>query len=223
MTKILCFMLATLMIISGFSVSASETENERIFSDEYYRPRVQSAFRRLGTEYQEYFDCEDEYSYYYEVMAYKPNGTVEYTLIFPTQVGLPREGYDKIDKYVLNFANYYDPYTIGYYVYIPSDDKVYTLTEAYEMNVTGLSEAFEVLIEKGMCAIAGDANMDGELNIKDATRIQKQIAGLVSSDAFLDSGVYHVLYYGIEDFNLDKKINVKDATAIQKYIAGITE
>ena len=58
----------------------------------------------------------------------------------------------------------------------------------------------------------GDANCDSKLNVKDATTIQKHIAGIVTlgSDGL-----------SVADYNEDGKVNVKDATAIQKFIAGI--
>ena len=221
MKKILCFLVVLLMLISCFAVSASEAENERVFSNEYYHTRFLETFRRLGIR-PSYFEFEEEYRYHNELMVYKNNDTVEYTLVFPMQMGLPKEGYDHIGKYVLDFANYYDPYIIGYYVYVASADEIYTLTEAYDMNISGISEAFEYLTGKGRCAIAGDADMDGKLNIKDATMIQKQLAGLVENNPFVNTQ-FRDIYYGVKDFNLDEEINIKDATAIQKHIAGITE
>ena len=58
----------------------------------------------------------------------------------------------------------------------------------------------------------GDTNLDGKVNIKDATAIQKYAAGLAefTEDALM-----------VADVNVDEKVNVKDATAIQKYVAGI--
>ncbi len=58
----------------------------------------------------------------------------------------------------------------------------------------------------------GDANCDSKLNVKDATAIQKHIAGIetLGSDGL-----------SVADYNEDGKVNVKDATAIQKFIAGI--
>lgn len=59
---------------------------------------------------------------------------------------------------------------------------------------------------------AGDVNRDENLNIKDATLIQKFIAKMVSLSPAQQA---------LADFNADGKINVKDATAIQKKIAKI--
>ncbi len=58
----------------------------------------------------------------------------------------------------------------------------------------------------------GDVNRDGSVNIKDATAIQKKVAGLISFD---EEQVF------LADFNEDASVNVKDATAIQKKIAGL--
>lgn len=58
----------------------------------------------------------------------------------------------------------------------------------------------------------GDANMDGKLNIRDATLIQKYLAKMLSlSDEQKDYA----------DFDLNGKVNVRDVTAIQKKIAGL--
>lgn len=58
----------------------------------------------------------------------------------------------------------------------------------------------------------GDVNMDGKINIRDATAIQKCLAKIIK----LDEDAIE-----LADFDMNSKVNVKDATAIQKYIAGI--
>ncbi len=61
---------------------------------------------------------------------------------------------------------------------------------------------------------AGDANKDGQVNIKDATAIQKYIAGL-TTEADPDFS------YKNSDVDTDGQVNIKDATKIQKFIAGL--
>ncbi|MBE6734269.1 MAG: hypothetical protein E7563_02855 [Ruminococcaceae bacterium] len=61
--------------------------------------------------------------------------------------------------------------------------------------------------------LLGDANEDSEVNIKDATLIQKNIARLATISI---KGTY------LADVDGDEEITIKDATAIQKYVAGIT-
>ena len=60
--------------------------------------------------------------------------------------------------------------------------------------------------------ILGDANGDNDVNIKDATAIQKHIAMLSMLSA---NGV------SLADVNGDENVNIKDATTIQKHIAGL--
>lgn len=58
----------------------------------------------------------------------------------------------------------------------------------------------------------GDTTLDGSVNIKDATAIQKYTALLIElNDTALS----------VSDMNSDSDINIKDATAIQKKIAGL--
>lgn len=58
----------------------------------------------------------------------------------------------------------------------------------------------------------GDVDLDGNVNIKDATLIQKAAAHLVQLN---DEA------RGLADVNADGKVNVLDATTIQKYLSGI--
>ncbi len=60
--------------------------------------------------------------------------------------------------------------------------------------------------------LLGDADCDGKVNVKDATAIQKHVAGLI---ALTDEGVVAA------DVDANDNVNVKDATAIQKYVAGL--
>ena len=58
----------------------------------------------------------------------------------------------------------------------------------------------------------GDVNLDGTVNVKDATAIQKQVAGIINFD---DTSL------GLADYDGDLRITVRDATEIQKAVAGI--
>lgn len=66
---------------------------------------------------------------------------------------------------------------------------------------------FDKTIENGY--VIGDSNADGELNVKDATTLQKYCAKLSKLDKL------------VADFNGDLKIDIKDATDIQKKLAGL--
>ncbi|MBQ9742278.1 MAG: leucine-rich repeat protein [Ruminococcus sp.] len=58
----------------------------------------------------------------------------------------------------------------------------------------------------------GDVNLDGKVNIKDATAIQKHLASL---ESLSEEGL------AVADYDADNRLSVKDATAIQKVLAGI--
>lgn len=58
----------------------------------------------------------------------------------------------------------------------------------------------------------GDADFDGKITIKDATVIQKHLAGIVE---FSNAAIHFADVVG------DSILNIKDATAIQKYLAGL--
>ncbi len=58
----------------------------------------------------------------------------------------------------------------------------------------------------------GDADLNGTVNIKDATTIQKYAAGMITFDD---------IQFTQANVTGDKAVNVRDATAIQKYVAGI--
>ena len=62
--------------------------------------------------------------------------------------------------------------------------------------------------------LTGDVNCDGDINIKDATAIQKHIAKI---------NVFSDTVKTLADYDTDGEITIKDATAIQKFIAGITK
>lgn len=69
------------------------------------------------------------------------------------------------------------------------------------------------VFKNGVPYILGDANSDGKVNVKDATEIQKAVAGLITLDE---------IEMVASDVDANKKVNVKDATAIQKWVAGMT-
>lgn len=92
-----------------------------------------------------------------------------------------------------------------------SDGDLWTLAQAYENNIVDLSEVAD-LAEYSY--LIGDADLDKEITIKDATTIQKILADLEYRQDTICCSM-------IEDINLDGKITIKDATAIQKYIAGL--
>lgn len=103
-------------------------------------------------------------------------------------------------------CQYQDKVAKDYYSYSITGD----WTTAIEAGASQVTYRYRLKDTTGM--ILGDANLDGEVNIKDATEIQKYLVSLVSfsDDAKLCA-----------DAQADNTINIKDATEIQKYIASL--
>lgn len=99
------------------------------------------------------------------------------------------EGMPVVLEYTVNFFSYSGNYTIDGVNY--SCDSWGNLTPT--------------------TAIKGDANLDGVVNVIDATSIQKYAADIIS---FNDTQKF------VADYNNDGLITVVDATAIQKYIVS---
>ncbi|MCI6653504.1 MAG: dockerin type I domain-containing protein, partial [Ruminococcus sp.] len=81
-----------------------------------------------------------------------------------------------------------------------------TVTVTYR----GVTATFEVNVIPIL--IIGDVNGDGQVNIRDASQIQKYILGVVEFD---DEQL------AVADTNGDGEINIRDATQIQKFLLGL--
>lgn len=62
-------------------------------------------------------------------------------------------------------------------------------------------------------ALVGDADLNLTINVKDATLVQKHVAGITTLAELAE---------GCADADKNGTVNVKDATSIQKYVAGMT-
>ena len=81
-----------------------------------------------------------------------------------------------------------------------------TVTVTYR----GVTATFEVNVIPTL--IIGDVNGDGQVNIRDASQIQRYILGVVEFD---DEQL------SVADTNGDGEINIRDATQIQKFLVGL--
>ncbi len=154
------------------------------------------------------------YCYYEETSA--DETTPRYVLVNTYLAGDPMLSVECIGEYAVLNNCWAFPYEIGYFVYLPHENEVLTLSQAYDAEVECIEKVFE---ESGIeVGLLGDADQSGRLDVKDATAIQKQIAGIISGE---QNNMDALLYETICDFNRDGERNVKDATAIQKHIAGL--
>ncbi len=165
---------------------------------------------------------------YREIRAYYPGDlwyeepeeqVADYVVVFAAESTTDEApSVKRIGDYVVASEHTYAPNELGYYVYFPYGDKVYSLEEAYEKYPQYSKEMIQALDypQSGHYRLIGDADESGTINIKDATRIQKRIAGF-------DLGVVYREHLELEasDFNGDGSLDIRDATAIQKEIAGL--
>lgn len=169
-------------------------------------------------------DITDEnWNYTYEqVSPYRHNDKTEIPEFVTVITGESTvdEGYfaKRVGEYVIRNDAKYAPYDLGYYVYFTAEDKVYDFETALEK----YPEHYEKLLRSldahsgPRYRLIGDARNDEKLNIRDATNIQRFIAGLGNVSDYDNE-----FYKDVADFNGDGEVNIRDATAIQKRLAHI--
>ncbi len=189
---------------------AAQLEGAEAASDtEDYRDEVIS---KISAEQDNYTEL---YAHYYKPSPFSAHNP-DWVLVEAYVHG--HEGWEvskRIGDYAVSNSNLYSPDDLGYYIYVPALDELYTLSEALSSeNVIDAEVAFEHMGNRAVRI--GDADGNGELNVRDATSIQKALAGIGNSVTFGEKHTNHIF-----DFNLDNSVNVKDATAIQKSIAGL--
>lgn len=96
-----------------------------------------------------------------------------------------------------------------------TEDEIFANLAAYfelteeEMNaIRGTSSDDEATPDEQI--LLGDADQNEKVNVKDATAVQKHVAGIEIT-----------IHIDAADADQNGKVNVKDATSIQKFVAGI--
>ncbi|MBQ8000761.1 MAG: dockerin type I repeat-containing protein [Ruminococcus sp.] len=171
-------------------------------------------FNCYGTE-AIYTGCTFDYNTNIDIEVEKLTENIDGTIVHVTY----SDGTEKTFN-LKKLASYdYDEYFTEGVVMTEDGIAYYDIEKLYEGDeLTGydfyfLGNQIEVeATEPSNSGILGDVNEDGEVNIKDATAIQKYIAQL---EALSDTALT------LADTDSDTDVNIKDATAIQKHIAGI--
>ena len=209
MKKLLCvtaLMLIICMMFSVVSVSAVVTTEyeymQNILSnvDLTYEDEIMSHF------YPEKFNGQTHIWIYYNMLYEHNDGDY---VVFKALTGCGEPA--SISEYFGDYRVFGDsmdhPYELGYYVYVPAEQKVYTLREAWDSEELDITKAFE----SGRIGIYKyDVNLDAKFDIMDATYIQMFVAGF---EGYKSS--YRM------DFDQDGEYAIMDATAIQRHIAGL--
>ncbi len=214
--KIISFVLVLILLLSTMCVASGATFNpyKEDVSFKYYK-EILLALEIPSLSEEEMY----KYYQYLNILEYNADGsptsdeaTPDYVFCLFTYSDYSYAGcMEVIGDYIVSAVNIYIPYDLGLHIFSINDNRVYTLKEAWEAQLPQIEEILDYVGDR-----IGDVNYDDEVNIKDATLIQKHLANLE---------IIHDYYEGypkyISDFNRDGERNVKDATAIQKYIAGL--
>lgn len=228
---VISILLVTMLtVLSAISVSAYSGVAEAEADNEYnsYVEEFMNKYTRIndvtGEEEVYGYSTELIYEHYDDSSAKLP----DYMVLF-----VYCNGNADIIYYELNGYYYY-----GYLDYQYNSTPSYLVFDVETKEVSWLADAlkkdfdkyFDFISESNYERIVriGDVNRDNELNIKDATEIQRYIAGI---DSFINERNDKLLGFEekmfgkweryVSDFNRDGNRNIKDATAIQKHIAGI--
>ncbi len=210
-------------IITDLSVIVSISENYTIVKlseDDKYAQEVLSKFFK---EYDYGLTWNLDYYEGYEYFAPDnlSQSTPDYVVIslytnYQYDMGVTRF----YGNYVLVDNRGTIPFFFGKCIYVPSENKLISLDEAYAINLEGFEKAFT---EGKLGKLMGDMDKDRKISIKDATLIQKCVAGITDfpKEDMLGGIEFHSESVFISDFDRDGERNIKDATAIQKHIAGL--
>lgn len=211
-------LVATLMLSAVLPVSATQTDYQDY--ENYFWQKLGQYRNEMMEIYGEDFAMTD-YFHYDEIFRYYSGNecaTPDFVLVAATYY------YDDTPyAYRYDFGEYtYSSYSLGdkCFVYLPEEDTVYTLEEAYYNRVEGLEEALAYIYGEAL-GKNGDADGDTFVNIKDATYIQEYVAKMIecgNSNPYVNN---LQLFERVADVNRDHKINVKDATVIQKLLAKL--
>ncbi len=115
----------------------------------------------------------------------------------------------RIDDYVIIANSIFSPYDIGIHVF--NGKKFYTLDEAIS---AGLFPMEVVSLMVGAKPV-GDANLDGELDMTDVTKLQRSLAGL-DEESFLADYIKRVV-----DLDENGVVDMYDVVLVQRLIAKL--
>lgn len=231
MKKISCILLVVIMLIGCciISVSADEQQDKGMFYQEF----VEQFCMMDG------YSLSESVLFYEEVyFDYSLDGELEWVLVNAASslFNQPWERYpiavleDRIVR--VHDMSAQGPFYATYGVYVVSEEKFIDIVDAVKSDEY-CDKIFAYFAEHSIDEFIGDMDKDRKITIKDATYLQKCLAGIENypendevmmseySDYDRYAGYGYLAY--VSDFNRDKVRNIKDATAIQKYLAGITE
>ncbi len=210
MKKIISTILVLCMITATISVSAFTSNAEARY---YCKDEFEVAFDCKGFHY-----TYDEYYHYFS----ETNSTDTPDWVFGKGFlfAEPSPCQGTFGDYCFYSGGLCVPYNLGFFVYVPSENKFYDVIQAWELGFENLEYAFAQCAKQNIYGIdvIGDADNNGDLSIMDATLIQLALVGSTNfstGDDIRAHSIYGDSIIYISDFDKDGNRTILDATAIQ--------
>ena len=207
MKKIVSVLLVAVLLvcICVISVGAGTVESEYLYKNKFIEYEIQSLIELV--QYDE--------KYYH----LNKDGDIDWALIYAyTNLCADTPGWMLIDDRIILTNSLYYPFVYCYGVYDAEVDDFIAISENMDLSKY---EGLEDILSSTVGIPIGDADLDYNLTIMDATYIQRVMAGLCefSSRDCID-------YYGsplkyISDLDRDGERTIFDATAIQMKLAKV--
>lgn len=222
MKKLLSLIIVlTLVLTSVFSVSASHNIYRDIPDKTEYMYKYK-ILDYIGVELLADQMTYKEFCYYSDENSEEPDWVLMVCVILPEPWVCYHGALVGNRVLYTNAGGGLSPFNTGIGVYIPKTDKMIELDNDNLDEIIELCPEFVETIEKNKIgALMGDFYEDNEINILDATSIQRELA-----DLHLGNGTSYGIMtirsgsqpFTIADFDRDGEVTVMDATAIQKYV-----
>lgn len=214
MKKLISILLITVLLVSVFSTVAFAQDNQGQTEYLYLEEFIEQYKDTYGFYEEAYRESYDEVYYHYD-----ENDKLNWVLArcsYVTSAGM----------YYAVFGDMVS--LVGYGVPLKNDYAVYDIAQQKFIDICDLDDLSEYDgLKDVICSVKllypiGDADMDRELTILDATQIQRHLARLIQLDDDLEhySSIKGELRY-VSDLNRDGKRNIFDVTAIQLKLAKL--
>ena len=238
MKRMLAFLLCAVLLISCLPLTAMAAKSDTAQTS---AASVEQKFRLLLEDLELVAENPD-YEYFYEELGQYPAKNPEWILISGGLLrDVPQGGwsyhYAVFGNKLIRGNTESLPFKLGYGVYDVKSGAFYDLIDAWDMNLNHLRDVWDDIVpcdyydpdhnaaENAMYTI-GDADVDGEVTILDATRIQRCLAELDENpwQDFAAAGSEFIRgadIAGATDYDRDGDTTVMDATRIQRGIAEL--
>ena len=168
MKRIISVLLAVLILSSVFVMPASAVSSQ--YAEGKYADEFEQYLKDLGYS----IENENDYEYFemYEYYAQGNNTHIPDWILAGGYIGepIPAGSNGIFGKYNLVLGNLYNPRNY-YYIYVPSESKFYTLSDAWTKKIGGIEKAFTDYLEpNGYAELIEDSDGDDKITYIDAEK-----------------------------------------------------